>query len=104
VGKPRPKTAPIELPITVGEHRGGVVLHDAAGTQLIRTNISAADAIYAGILAEMVNRIPELEAENEKLRKILAHVPAKAAIEAKEAAGFPEHVKASERSVEWKSS
>ena len=41
---------------------------------------------------EFVRNLKRLEAENEKLRRILAHVPGRIVIKAKEDAGFPDFV------------
>ena len=47
-----------------------------------------AERIIDALLAE----VRRLNTENERLRKTLAHVPARVAIKAKEAAGFPEFI------------
>ncbi len=44
-------------------------------------------------LTELREHCLALKAENEKLRRILAHVPATVAIKAKEDAGYPEYIR-----------
>lgn len=49
-------------------------------------------------------RIRELESENERLRKILAHVPGRIAIKAKEDAGFGVQIRTMENQSDSHSS
>lgn len=67
-------------------------------TAVIDTTLTPETRLQArDILAAEINRrgsaLAELQGENERLRKILAHVPAKVALAAKEKAGFGETIK-----------
>lgn len=93
--------------VSEGDHRTTLVVDEpnAAFIAHSRTDIPALIAeverlreeaeLYEGMKEGVTVRIGDLEAENEKLRRILSHVPGRVAIKAKEDAGFPNFIHAS---------
>ncbi len=61
-----------------------VPVHSGMGHLLHASTIDSANAF--------VERLNTLEDENARLRKILAHVPGRIAMQAKEQAGFPDYI------------
>ena len=69
------------MAVTKWWHNGAVgglsvPVHSGAGDKLYAATVDSADAF--------VSNLNRLEQENERLRKILAHIPGRIAIEAKE--------------------